>query len=121
MAYATPAEIVAQWRPLTPEQTARSTALLDMAAIMLRRHVVLDNLPLGDEKLTIAKQVSIEMVIDALIPGDHRGKSAYAFTVGSIVESATLLNGTATLVFTTAQRDLFGLSLGAEPRYKFGD
>lgn len=119
--YATPEEVAGQWRPLSPVQQARATALLNMAAIILRRHVALDGLPFGDENLEIAKQVSIDMVIDALTPDAHRGKSSYSLGVGGIVESATLLNPSATLTFTAAQRSMFGLSQGAEPRAHFGD
>lgn len=121
MPFATPEEVAGQWRPLSSVQQARATALLNMAAIILRRHVALDGLPYGDENLEIAKQVSIDMVIDALTPDAHRGKASYSLGVGGIVESATLLNPSATLTFTAAQRSMFGLCQGAEPRAHFGD
>ncbi|MGR6579271.1 hypothetical protein ACT89R_01700 [Rhodococcus qingshengii] len=121
MAFATPDEVAGQWRPLNAVQQTRATALLDMAAIILRRHVPLDGLPYGDENLEIAKQVSIDMVIDALIPGEHRGKSSFSLGVGAEVESATLLNPSAKITFTADQRSLFGLCRGAEPRANFGD
>lgn len=121
MAFATPDELAAQWGPLDSIQQARSTALLDMAERMLRKHVDFSGAQAGDDLLEIAKQVSIDMVIDALIPGQHRGKSSYSLAAGSFQESATLLNPSATLVFTKDQRALFDLPGGASPRWYFGD
>lgn len=121
MAYANADDLAGQWHPLSEVERTRATALLDMAAIILRRHVPLDTLDFGDERLTIAKQVSIDMVIDALTPGDYRGRSSYSQTVGGIAESATLLNPSATLVFTEAQKELFGLPSGSQPSWYFGD
>lgn len=121
MAYATADEVAGQWRPLVSTEQTRATALLEMAAILLRRHVPLADLSFGDERLVVAKQVSIDMVIDALTPGENRGKASYSTAVGGIVESATLLSPKATIVFTAEQRELFGLSKGALPSYYFGD
>lgn len=121
MAYADTDEVAGQWRPLSEAERTRATALLEMAAILIRRHVELDGLSFGDEKLVIAKQVSIDMVIDALTPGEHRGKASYSDTTGGIVESATLSNPKATVVFTIEQLALFGISPVPQPSWHFGD
>lgn len=119
--FATVPQIIEQWGPLDSVQQARATALLDMAAIILRRHVDFSGLAAGDEKLRIAKQVSIDMVIDALTPDGRRGMSSHSSTVGGITESVTLLNPAATLTFTETQRLLFGLTRAAEPQWHFGE
>lgn len=119
MPFAIVDDIVEQWGPLDQYQRARATALLAEADRMLRRHVDFSD---GDaDNLDTAKQVSIDMVVDALIPGQHRGKSSYSLAAGSFQESATLLNPSATLVFTKAQRELFGVVQSAAPRWYFGD
>ncbi|MGR6028968.1 hypothetical protein ACS7JX_18970 [Rhodococcus erythropolis] len=118
MAFAIVGEIVEQWGPLDEYQTARANALLAMAEAMLRKHVNPDG---DDHMLAIAKQVSIDMVISALIPGQHRGKTSYSLAAGSFQESATLLNPSATLVFTKEQRALFDLTANAAARWHFGD
>lgn len=119
--FATVPDLIEQWGPLDSVQQARATALLDMAAIILRRHVDFSGLTAGDEKLRIAKQVSIDMVLDALIPGARRGMSSHSSTVGGITESVTLLNPAATLTFTEDQRALFDLTRNAAPRGHFGE
>ncbi|WP_458681947.1 hypothetical protein [Prescottella equi] len=119
-AYATVDAVEEQWQPLTAQEKARAGALLGMAAVLLRRNVP----ELADpdaETEAVARQVSIDMVIDALLSGAHRGKSSYSTTVGRIVDSATLLNPSATVVFTTEQRALFGLSDTPSPSWYFGD
>ncbi|WP_027500410.1 hypothetical protein [Rhodococcus sp. UNC363MFTsu5.1] len=120
MAHADHSEVAGQWRPLSPVEQTRATALLEMAEILIRRNVPADQVA-STEGQKIAKQVSVEMVIDALTPGIHRGKSSYAMTVGGIADSATLLNPAATIVFSEAQRALFGIATRAEPRWYFGD
>lgn len=118
--YATVDAVEEQWQPLTDQEKARAGALLGMAAVLLRRNVP-DLVAPNAETVAVARQVSIDMVVDALLPGEHRGKASYSTTVGRIVDSATLLNPATTVVFTADQRALFGLSDTPSPSWRFGD
>ncbi|GAA4809604.1 MULTISPECIES: hypothetical protein [Tomitella] len=117
-AFATVEQLVAQWRPLKATEKVRAEKLLDMAAVLIRRHVTV--VP-GSEDESTARQVSLEMVRAALLPGVHEGKSSYSDTAGDVVESATLLNPAATLRFTRDQKDLFGVGTASAPQWFFGD
>src|SRR5699024_2867248 len=114
---ATVDDLEAQWRSLSDTETARAEALLEMAAVLIGRHVTIEP---GSADERIATQVSLEMVRAAMIPGDRQGLSSYSDTAGDVVESATLLNPAATLRFTRAQRDLFGVGPSSAPRWSFG-
>ena len=124
MAYAETGEIVSQWRTLSGTETARAEALLDMASILLDRHVPLAGLPEGHPHLRVAKQVSIDMVIEALAPELRGGIKQYQVELDDAIESATLREGsdTSTITFTRGMRALFGLpSSGQMPVGSFGD
>ncbi|AMS03818.1 head-to-tail adaptor [Gordonia phage BaxterFox] len=121
--YAEPADIQAQWRTLTLQETARATALLDMAAILIDRHVTdVASLPDGHWKQRVAKQVSIDMVVDALESAVHRGGlSAHSVQVDDAVESRSYRDGdySTVLVFTAEMRAMFGIA-SVGPSWRFG-
>jgi hypothetical protein len=129
MAYATTEDVEEQWRDFSEVETARAEALLDLAAILIDRRVTFTGLS-DDPLLTVAKQVSIEMVIDAVAVSEGkgaRGKSSYTVTVDGAVESATLSKGGGSnepswvLMLTEGMLALFGVSASPEPKYYFGD
>ncbi|AMS02755.1 head-to-tail adaptor [Gordonia phage Yeezy] len=123
MSYAEPADIQAQWRTLTSQETARATALLDMAAILIDRHVTdLSGLAEDHWKQRVAKQVSIDMVVDALESAVHRGGlSAHSVQVDDAVESRSYRDGdySTVLVFTAEMRAMFGIA-SVGPSWRFG-
>ena len=124
MAYAEASDVEDQWRTLSESETTRATALLDMAGILLERHVELVGLPENAPNLRVAKQVSIDMVIEALAVDVRGGVSSYQVELDDAIESATYREGsvTSTIVFTHAMRALFGLSAGEQtPMGYFGD
>ena len=124
MAYAEVPEVENQWRTLSDSESNRATALLDMAGILLDRHVDLVGLPEGDKNLRVAKQVSIDMVIEALAPEARGGVSSFQVELDDAIESATYREGseTSTIVFTKGQRALFGLGATDQtPMGYFGD
>ena len=123
MAHAVSIDIENQWRTLTDTETERATALLDMAAILISHHVDLSGLTDEHPHMRVAKQVSIDMVIEALAPGT-RGVSAYSVGLDGAVESATLRQGsdTSTITFTKGMRRLFGIGDDDQsPMGYFGD
>lgn len=126
--YATTKEMTPKWlrltgRPLTPDQETEAREALVIAGILIRKHVDMTSADFGDdEKIAVARHVSIEMVISALAVGyEVYNKSQYATTVGGIADSATLINPSATMFFTAAQKELFGVGPTAEPQWYFGD
>lgn len=124
MSYATTTDIQQQWRALSSQEAVRATALLDMAGILIDRHVDdLPGLPEGHWKLRVAKQVSIDMVIDALESAVHRGGlSAHSVQLDDAVESRSYRDGdySTVVVFTADMRTMFGLA-SVGPAWHFGD
>lgn len=122
MAYAQHADVAAQWRALSTHEMTRATALLDMAAILIDHHVDVAGLPHG---ASIARQVSIDMVIEALESAGRRGGVAsYSVQLDNALDSRTYRDGdySTTVVLTGAQRALFGLSTTEQsPVGWFGD
>lgn len=125
MAYAQHADVAAQWRALSTQEMTRATALLEMAAILIDFHVDLAGLPADHPKLRVAKQVSIDMVIEALESAGRRGGVAsYSVQLDNALDSRTYRDGdySTTVVLTGAQRALFGLSTTEQsPVGWFGD
>ncbi|ALY07642.1 hypothetical protein NWF34_10095 [Gordonia sp. GONU] len=123
MSYATPTDIQGQWRALSPQETMRATALLDMAGILIDRHVSdVSGLEEGHWKRRVAKQVSIDMVIDALESAVHRGGlSAHSVQIDDAVESRSYRDGeySTVLVFTAEMRAMFGIA-SVGPSWRFG-
>lgn len=125
MAYADSSDVAEQWRALSDAESTRADALLDMAEILIGHHVDLTGLATTDPQMRVAKQVSIDMVIEALAPG-VRGSSfsSYSVQIDDAVESATLRDGadTSTITLTRGMLALFGLSQsGQMPVGYFGD
>jgi len=125
MAYASQASLAAQWRPLSITEQVRATALFDMAAILIDRHVALDGLPEEHPQVRVAKQVSIEMVREALAAAERSGGvSSYSIQLDGGVDSRTYRDGdyAATVTLTADMLSLFGLSgSGQSPVGSFGD
>lgn len=125
MAYADPFDVAEQWRALSSAETSRAEALLDMAAILIGHHVDLAGYTSTDPLMRVARQVSIDMVIEALAPGFRSGAfSSYSVQMDGAVESATLREGadTSTITLTRGMLALFGLSQsGQMPAGSFGD
>lgn len=122
MAFATSDDVAEQWRPLSAAETVRADALLTLAEILIRRHV---DIPVGDPLEETAKQVSIEMVIEAIDCAAHRGEAGYTRAIDGASYSATLKSSDGgsgyILWLSPGLRDLLGLTSLPEPQYYFGD
>ncbi|WNM74104.1 head-to-tail adaptor [Mycobacterium Phage Nergal] len=68
MAYAEPNDLAARWHPLTPEETAKATTLLDDAAFWLRVWVpgLGGAVDAGGDAAQAAKLISVAMVKRAM-------------------------------------------------------
>lgn len=123
MAFAEPSEIGKQWRPLTPAEKIRAEALLELAEHLIRRHVTFTGAE-DDPLLIVAKQVSIEMVADALLHGARAvGPTVTTASLDGAAYTAEMPAGTGrawVLTFDSDLRALFGLS-APQPAYYFGD
>lgn len=124
MAFATAEQLAAQWRPLTPRERVRAIALLVIAEQLIRSKVTIA--PDDAAKLAVAKQLSIELVTDALDKGPRR--------TSPVVTSATLEGGSYTvelpdddgrawvLQWVDAMYALFGVGDGSkQPAFYFGN
>ncbi|OCH80204.1 hypothetical protein [Gordonia sp. UCD-TK1] len=125
MAYAEPDDLVAQWRTLTSQEATRATALLDMAAILIDSRVDLTGLPDEHPRVRAARQVSIEMVREALSSATRGGGvSSHSVQLDGAAESRTYRDGdyAATVNLTFDMLALLGLSASAQsPVGYFGD
>lgn len=124
MAYATTYDIADQWRSLSATEEIRAEALLDLAADLIEHHVDMTGVVASDAKWRAARQVSIEMVVEAL-PFRRAGVSSYSVQLDGAVESATYRDseGASTIVLTKAMLALFGsgLTVATTPKWSFGD
>ncbi|MFH5231891.1 hypothetical protein [Antrihabitans spumae] len=120
MPFAEPDDIAEQWRPLTSAEEARAEGLLVIAERLIRRHVTITA-----DDLLVAKQVSIEMVTDALDNGPRSmGPKITQATLDGASYTATVPDAdghTWVLTFTSDMRELFGLAATPGPEYYFGD
>lgn len=110
-------DVAKLWRTLEAGEQPRVSALLTAASAMVRRAVPI---PAEGELREIARLVVVDMVADAMVPDELRGKRQYSTSVGGIAVSATLLNPAATLTLTEAMLEMMGVSASA-PRWYFSD
>lgn len=115
--YAEVADLEAEWRPLTAPEKARAGKLLEMAGILIRRRVAVDD----EETRAVSRWVSLDMVFNALaVPMEQRGKTQWATTVGAVSESASMLNPQVTLQLLAGHLELLGLPAMPGASYAFG-
>lgn len=110
-------DVAALWRTLEDSEKPRASALLIAASGMVRKAVAV---PAAGELRETARLVVVDMVADAMVPDELRGKRQYSTSVGGIAVSATLLNPAATLTLTEAMLEMMGVSASA-PRWYFSD
>lgn len=120
--FATHDQVAGQWRPLSPAEQTRATALLAMAAVLIRREVPeVATAADGSVLRVVATQVSIDMVIEAMAPGVHRGKSSYSVALDGATDAATLTSTAGTVALTPGMLLLFGRPGTPYPVGYFGD
>ncbi|WP_051179725.1 Gp19/Gp15/Gp42 family protein [Nocardia concava] len=117
-AFATYTDLAAYWRPLTPEEQAKATTLLDYAASIIRAEW-----PDIDARITagfdpkLPKLVSLAMVKRAMLASNAEGVSATSQTAGPYAQSQTFTNPTGNLYLTASERRM--LSPGGTRRKAF--
>ncbi|NKT17590.1 hypothetical protein GS907_07180 [Rhodococcus hoagii] len=116
MPFATPTELTENWRPLKQEESSWAGLLLEAAERWIRRKR--PNIADDDPD---AKIVTIAVVKNALIAGEHEGFVSFSRALGPRSKSGTLSNPDAALVWLDWMKDQLGISQSALPVATFGD
>lgn len=108
--FATSADLIARWRPLTPTEETRADALLEDASQMIldedRRRVLADL----TEVTPSLVRVVCKMVQRAMTaPVDAQPVSQLSQSMGPFAESATYVNPAGDMYLTKAERRQLGL------------
>lgn len=120
-AFATPAQLAVQWRTLTAAESEAAASHFDTVASLIRtefrERAGLADVP--DDRLGVARTVSIEIVKTALSTGMWPGHTQYGRTEGPRIKSGTLASPGGSLALTDWQRQLLGLPINPAPRWNF--
>lgn len=110
MAYATVADVEARWRELTPEESARATALLEDASAILDAVVRID----GSEKQgRLLCQVCCNMVIRSMGSSvDSFGATSSTVMAGVYQQTLSYEAPTGDMYLTKLEKRLLGVSSG---------
>lgn len=109
VAYATVTDVESRWRPLSTEESARATVLLEDASQILRDEYALTVEQEAAKAPTLARIVA-QMVIRALTAGlDLAGVESITAGTGPFSESRKFTNPNADLYLTKAERKQLGL------------
>lgn len=109
MRYATVEELVARWRTLSEEESARAGVLLEDAAVRLDA-VRPPSVPPTEQELAARRIVSCEMVKRAMASGSGGGVGVTSVQQGAgpYQETVQFANPTGDLYLTKADRRLLG-------------
>lgn len=112
MAFATYEDIEARWRTLTADEQTRATTLLDDAAVMLNRLVVVDASDM--EQADALKIVSCNMVIRSMVAAssDAFGVDELQATMGPFGQTAHFANPSGDMYLTKLDKRLLGVTGG---------
>ena len=110
MAYATYTDLEAIWRPLSVDEQATATALLDYAAAIIDAYATMD--ATDEEQMKRAKYVSCSMVRRSMqaSESDMIGISQASATMGPFSQQATFSNPTGDLYLSNTEKGILGAS-----------
>jgi hypothetical protein len=120
-AFALVGDVADSWRPLTDAERVAAESQLDSVAALIRGEF-LSRLALNDvppDRVSIAKEVSIEIVKTAIATGMWPGHTQYGRTEGHRVKSGILAAPGGTLALTDYQRRQLGLPVHPAPVSNF--
>lgn len=109
MVYAQVTDLEARWRPLTPDEKARATALLEDAAVRIDAACPPPAEPTDSDAL-VRLIVSCDMVKRAMASGIGPAVTQESQTRGPFTGQRTYANPTGDLYLTKADRLLLGCS-----------
>ena len=112
MAFATYEDIEARWRTLTADEQTRATTLLDDAAVMLNRLVVVDASDM--EQADALKIVSCNKVLRSMVAAssDAFGVDELQATMGPFGQTAHFANPSGDMYLTKLDKRLLGVTGG---------
>lgn len=119
MAFATYEDLEARWRPLTEQEQARATVLLEDAAAFLSTYVEVD--PEDTHQADLLKMVSCSMVQRSMIAteNDAFGIKQQSITADIYSQSISYANPNGDFYLTSAEKRLLGITssymLGIRP------
>lgn len=110
MAFATYEDIEARWRPLSDDEQARATVLLDDAAIYLSSFVDIDQE--NEEQQAILKMVSCSIVQRSMIAAeaDVFGVDKQTITADIYSQSVSYSNPSGDFYLTRSEKQLLGIT-----------
>lgn len=97
----------------------RAQSLVTAASRLLDQHVTVDRS--DSEQLALAKIVVVDMVAEALVPGEHRGHQSYSWRNGGLAGSGTLVASAGALRLLDWHLAMFGAPSSLAPAWYFGD
>lgn len=106
-------------RPFSDVDNRRAESLITAASRLLDRYVTIDRSE--PEQMGLAKIVVVDMVAEALAPGEHRGHQSYSWRNGALSGSGTLVASAGALRLLDWHLAMFGASGALAPSWYFGD
>lgn len=120
MVYADPSEVAPHLgREFSDSDSYRAQSLVVAASKLLDLHVTIN--PDDKEQLDLARIVVIDMVTEALVPGEHRGHQSYSWRNGALAGSGTLVGTAGALRLLDWHVAMFGAPSSLSPSWYFGD
>lgn len=117
MAFATYEDLEARWRPLSEDEQARATVLLEDAATYLLAFVDVD--PDDEQQASALKMVSCSMVQRAMTQGDSYGIDKLTMSADIYSQSVSYVNPSGDFYLTASEKRLLGITssymLGVRP------
>lgn len=106
-------------REFTEADKYRAQSLVMAASRLLDSHVTINRD--DDEQLKLAQVVVVDMVAEALAPGEYRGHQSYSWRNGALAGSGTLVATAGALRLLDWHLAMFGAPSSLAPSWSFGD
>ncbi|MFI8590116.1 MULTISPECIES: hypothetical protein [Actinomycetes] len=106
-------------RPFSDVDTHRAGSLITAASRLLDQFVTVDRA--DPEQMGLAKIVVVDMVAEALAPGEYRGHQSYSWRNGALAGSGTLVATAGALRLLDWHLAMFGAPSALSPSWHFGD
>ena len=106
-------------RPFSDVDTHRAGSLIVAASRLLDQYVTINRS--DPEQMGLAKIVVVDMVAEALAPGEYRGHQSYSWRNGALAGSGTLVATAGALRLLDWHLAMFGAPSSLSPSWHFGN